>query len=143
MSTTPAITSYPMPLPDELTQPFWDAAQHHKLVIQQCRACETFIHWPGVICPFCQSDDLGYTEVSGKATLYTYTVVVQSFHPGLSDLVPYTLVLVELVEQEGLRMVSRLIDCPEDELQVGMPVEAVFVDVAPALRLPLFRRAGK
>jgi hypothetical protein len=39
--------------------------------------------------------------------------------------------------------VSRLLDCPEDELEVGMPVETVFVDVAPDLRLPLFRRAGR
>jgi uncharacterized OB-fold protein len=143
MPTAPNLTTYPMPLPDELTQPFWDAAQQKQLVIQQCRACNTFIHWPGVMCPYCQSDDLGYTEVSGAGTLYTYTVVVQSFHPGLGHLVPYTLVLVELAEQVGLRMVSRLLDCPEDELEVGMPVETVFVDVAPDLRLPLFRRAGR
>jgi hypothetical protein len=49
-------------------------------------------------------------------------------------------VVVEL--EEGVRMVTWLVDCPPDEIRRDMPVEVVFDDVTAEVTLPKFRRAG-
>ena len=45
--------------------------------------------------------------------------------------------VVEL--EEGVRIVSHVLDLPVDELRVGLPVEVVFDDVTPEVTLPKFR----
>ena len=142
MTTAPKTMPYPRPQPDALTQAFWDGVQQHKLVMQQCQSCHKFVHWPQEICRFCLSADLTYTQVSGRATLYSYAIAVHPYHPGLADRVPYTLASVELVEQERLRMVTNIVECPEDRLEIGMQLEVVFVEVDPGLTLPLFKPAS-
>jgi uncharacterized OB-fold protein len=139
MSTTDDAPRPPMPVPDENTQFFWDAAARHELWIQQCQSCRKFIHYPKTICRFCQSRELAGTPVSGRATLYSWTIAEQPFHPFWVDRVPYTLATVELVEQPGLMFLTQIVDCPEDELEAGMPVEVVFEELSPELTVPFFR----
>jgi len=139
--STPEL-SPPRPAADALTAPFWDGCREHRLVIQRCRACGHYLHLPKPVCRFCLSTDLGYEAVSGRATLYTYTVAVQPFHPYYADKVPYLLATVELAEQPRLMLFTRLTECTEDDVRVGMPVEVVFDDVTPDLTLPLFRPAS-
>ena len=129
----------PMPVPDPLTEFFWDGVKQHKLMILQCQSCSRFIHYPQPVCRFCLSTDLAHKQVSGSASLYSWTVTVQPFHPFWIDKVPYVLAKVELIEQDGLRMVTNIIDCPEDRLKLGMSLEVVFKEVGPGLTLPLFR----
>jgi hypothetical protein len=57
------------------------------------------------------------------------------------DKIPYTLATVELVEQPGLMFMSQIVDCPEDELVAGMPLEVTFQQLSPELTLPFFRPA--
>jgi uncharacterized OB-fold protein len=83
--------------------------------------------------------ELSPEQVSGAATLYSYTVVMQAFHPWFVDRIPYVLAVVELAEEPGLRITTNIVDCPEEDLAVGLPVEAVFTEVAEGLTLPLFR----
>jgi len=139
--TPPA--AYPMPVPDRVTRFFWDGLAAHELRIQRCRRCHHFIHWPMELCPACLSDDLAYDVVSGRGALYSYTVAVHAFHPGVADLVPYLLAFVELEEQENLRLVSQLVDCAEEDATIGMPLEVVLEEMAPGLTLPLFRPSGR
>lgn len=61
-------------------------------------------------------------------------------HPAFAEEAPYAPVVVEL--EEGVRMVTWLVDCPPDEITKGMPVEVVFDEVSPEVTLPKFRRAG-
>jgi hypothetical protein len=114
--------------PTETTRFFWDAARDHKLVIQRCGDCGHYIHWPRPLCPRCQSSKLAPAPVSGRGKVYTFTVVQHLFHPGFADDMPYNLALVELEEQPGLRMLTNIVDCPTEELAVGMPVEVTFED---------------
>jgi uncharacterized OB-fold protein len=93
------------------------------------------------MCNRCQSTELAPQQVSGQATLYAWCVVMQAFHPYFVDRIPYTLAVVELVEEPGLRMTTNILDCPEEDLQVGMPVQVAFTEVAPGVVLPMFRRA--
>jgi uncharacterized OB-fold protein len=143
MTASLGAARYPMPKVDELTQPFWDGVNAHTLVIQRCNACGHYVHWPAYVCPRCLADDLGFTPVSGRGVVYSFSVTTHAFHPGLAATLPYTLVIVDLVEQERLRMVSQLVDCAEDDLAIGMPVEVTFERVAPELVLPFFRPAAQ
>jgi uncharacterized OB-fold protein len=129
----------PRPRPDELTAPFWDGCRRHSLLIQRCRACGHYIHWPRPVCRFCLSTDLAPEPVSGRATLYTYTLVNQAFHPYYLDKLPYLIATVELVEQPKLMFFTRLTVCQEEDLALGAPFEVVYEDAAPDLTFPLFR----
>jgi len=60
-------------------------------------------------------------------------------HPGFSEL-PYVVAIVEL--EEGVRLLSNIVDCLPDDLCIGMPVEVVFEDVTPEVKLPKFRPIG-
>lgn len=130
----------PLPLPTPLTQFFWDGCQARRLMILRCQACGHFVHYPRPICSKCLSTDLAPEEVSGRATLYGYTVTMQAFHPYFVDKLPYTLAVVELAEQEGLRITTNLIDVPEAELKTGMPVKLAWREIGPKLVLPMFTK---
>ena len=65
------------------------------------------------------------------ATLYTWTIAVQPFHPFYVDRIPYIVATVELDEEPGLMFMTQLTDCTEDDLRIGMPVEVTFVELSP------------
>jgi 3-oxo-4,17-pregnadiene-20-carboxyl-CoA hydratase alpha subunit len=126
----------PLPAATAETQPWWEAAREHRLVAQRCVACGTLRHPPGPICPSCSSTTDDWAELSGRGSVYTYTVVHQQFVP--AD-VPYVVIAVDLVE--GLRMVSNLVDADPAEARIGLAVELVWEDMGPELALPRFRPA--
>ena len=139
------VTSYeespPVPVPDELTQFFWDGVARHELLILRCDRCGHYIHEPLPHCRFCLSRDLTPTKVSGRARLDTFTIIMQPSHPYFLARVPYNLAVVELEEQAGLKMVTNVVDCAEADLRVGMALEVTFRAVAPGVTLPQFRPA--
>ncbi len=132
----------PAPSPTEATRFFWDAAREHRLVVQRCAECGLYIHWPRPLCPRCQSDHLDAAPVSGKGKVYTFTVVHHMFHPGFADDMPYSLALVELDEQPGLRILANVVACENDDLRIGMPVEVTFEE-RDGLTVPQFRPADR
>ena len=131
----------PLPVPDALTQFFWDGVARRELWIQRCGNCKHYLHYPKTICRFCQSRDVAGERVSGRATLYSWTIAETAFHPFFVDKVPYTIATVELVEQPGLMFMSQVVDCPEEKLSAGMPLEVTFHELSPELTLPFFRPA--
>jgi hypothetical protein len=132
-----------VPVPDELTAFFWDGAREHKLMIQRCDNCGFYLHWPRPCCKRCNSFDLTPVEVSGRGTLYSYTVAVHPFHPWLASRLPYVIAVVELEEQPNLKLVTNIVDYDEGELRCGMPVEVTYETIAEGVVLPMFRpRAG-
>ena len=78
----------PLPHPNEVSQPFWDAAKRHELQIQRCNACGTYIFYPREACPECLATDLIWIPVSGKGRLYSYTIAQAPTHPAFADDVP-------------------------------------------------------
>jgi uncharacterized OB-fold protein len=128
----------PMPPPDPLTAPFWEAASRHALVIQRCRACGLYVHLPRPVCRRCLSFDLAWEEVSGRGTLYSFTETEKAFHPFFADRMPYIVAVVELAEQQGLRFVSNLVDVAGSDARIGMPVEVRFEELSPELTIPVF-----
>ena len=123
----------------ELTSPFWEAASDERLVAQQCRSCGQCWHPPLPACPHCHGTDLGWRELSGAGTVYTYTVVRHATHVALADQVPYVVAIVELAE--GPRLVTRVTGCPPGEVRAGMPVLVRFRPVADGVKLAYFEPA--
>jgi uncharacterized OB-fold protein len=107
--------------------PFWDGLRHHEIRILRCGECRTFVHPPQASCPKCLSLDLSAEAVSGRGTVYSFTVVNREFAPGIRP--PYVAALVELVEQDGLRLVTNLVNVTIADVRIGMPVRVVFFDL--------------
>jgi uncharacterized OB-fold protein len=120
----------------ELTSPYWEAAGDGRLVAQQCLSCGRCWHPPLPACPHCHGTDLGWRELSGAGTVYTYTVVRHATHAALAGQVPYVVAIVELAE--GPRLVTRITGCAPGEVRAGMPVRVCFRPVADGVTLAYF-----
>ena len=133
------MTAVPKPLPEITPEMalFWEAARRHELVVQRCRGCGARRFPAREICSRCLSRDAGWERVSGRGSVFSFAIMHQVYHPGFADAVPYAIVVVEL--EEGVRMLSNLVDCPVERIEIGMPVEAVFEPVTPEVTLPKFR----
>jgi uncharacterized protein len=142
MTSEPKVTiTPPQPDPSRLTAFFWEAANRHELHILRCENGH-YVHYPRLLCDRCQTQNLAPEAVSGRATLYSYTWTVQAFHPYWVDKLPYLVAVVELVEQPGLRLTTNIVDCPSEDLKVGMELQVTYREVAPGLTLPMFRPVG-
>lgn len=136
------MTAPPMPAPDALTQFFWDGVARGELCIQRCQSCGFYVHYPKTVCRNCQGRELAGEQVSGRATLYSWTISMQGFHPYYADKAPYILATVELVEQPGLMFLTQLVDCEEADLRIDLPLAVTFRELSPELTLPFFRPAA-
>ena len=116
---------------------WWDGVQRGVLLIQKCSGCGTLRHPPRPMCGECRSVEWTSIEASGKGTLYSFTVLYHPKLPGFEF--PVSCALVEL--EEGTRLVSNVIDCDPDTLEIGMPLELAVEDVDEEMKLPLFRPA--
>ena len=136
-------TTRPVPVPDEVSAPFWEAAARHVLVLARCARCGAFTHPPDAVCRACGSDEPGFefVEVDGAGSVRSWTVMRQSFLPGFDDDVPFVLVDVELAAAPDVRLIGRLLDGPAAALRVGVPVSLAFEDLGPGLSVPAFELA--
>ncbi|MEV5647091.1 OB-fold domain-containing protein [Nocardia sp. NPDC052254] len=134
--TTP---TRPIPFPDDVTEGFWDSIRARRLSIQRCAACRRFNHAPSLTCPACGSEDLGFEAVSGRGTIYSYTVLAEPPGPGFADLVPLVVVIVELTEQPGLLLVADLLGAGPGEVRIGAAVVVDFEEISEDCVLPQFR----
>ena len=80
---------------------------------------------------------LEWIEASGRATLYTWSVVRRNDLPPFNERVPYVAAVVDL--DEGPRMMTNVVDCEFDALQIGMPLDVVFQPIADDVTIPVFR----
>lgn len=124
-------------VPDDLTAPFWDAANQSKLVIQNCKACNRLQHPPELLCGKCGlGDSLGWEEMSGKGKIYNYGVVHDCPVRLLQDDQPFNLAVVMLDEDPGIQMYSHMPGVPEDEVPVGANVRVIFEKSANGQLIP-------
>jgi uncharacterized OB-fold protein len=128
----------PIPVADLDSLGYWEAARAHELRLQRCEQCGRWNHFPSPICPKCGSRRLRWTPTGGRGTIHTYVVVHHAVIRGFEDRVPYTVAWIELDEQPGLRVLSDIVDCPPERVQIGMPVEVVFEELG-EVTLPHFR----
>ena len=126
-----------IPVPNELSQPFWDAANEKRLVMQTCGICNRMQYPPEQKCAQCGSADrLVWRQVSGKGRIYNYSVMHDCRIRVLQADQPFNIVIVELDEDPGVKMYSHLPGTPVDEVPVGAPVRLIFEEVAPGRLVP-------
>ncbi|MFF5925949.1 Zn-ribbon domain-containing OB-fold protein [Streptomyces hydrogenans] len=133
MTATPGI--------DAFTRPYWDAAAEGRLLLRRCRACARPHHYPREFCPHCWSEDVDWEPASGRATLYTWSVVHRNDLPPFGERVPYVAAVVDLAE--GPRMMTQVVDVPEDDLRAGMALEVVFRTGDDGVAVPVFTAPGR
>jgi uncharacterized OB-fold protein len=117
---------------------FYEYCKKHELRFQRCTDCGTWRHVPRDMCAKCGSFNWAWAQSSGKGKLFSWTTVMQPMLPQFADRVPYSPVVIEM--DEGVRILSELVDVPNEELRLGLPVEVAFDDVTPEVTLPKFRR---
>jgi uncharacterized protein len=131
MADSTAVTGIRMaPAASALAEGYWRAAQERRLAIQRCCACRRFVHFPEWRCPFCRGRELEFEQVSGCGQVSTFTIVHRSVAPGFADRTPYVLAWVELAEQPGLRAFGNVVDCPPQEVYIGLPVRVGFEEIS-------------
>ena len=88
----------------------------------------------------CWSTNVEWVDASGRATLYTWSVVRRNDLPPFPERVPYVAAVVDL--DEGPRMMTNVVDCEFDALEVGMPLEVLFQEISEDVTIPVFRPRG-
>lgn len=126
----------PLPELDELNRFFWTSGADGRLRFLRCQACRNWIHPPRPRCPACRSDRVEPAAVEGQGIVASFTINHQAWLPGMS--VPFVVAIVELPEQQGLRLMTNLVAVEPSTVRIGMRVEVVF-SAHEDVWLPLFR----
>ena len=129
----------PKPIVTPLGEPFWAACNERRLAVQRCRGCTRLRHYPQERCPACHGAEYDWATLSGRGEIYSYTVSHRAFHPAWQDRAPYVIATIEL--EEGVRMVSEILDAEPDSIRIGLPVEVCFEPLEDFGLIPLFRLA--
>lgn len=131
----------PLPVPDELTAPFWAATARGQLHLFRCGDCHRIAHPPPPVCPGCGSTDPRWAPgpVAATGSVESWTVLHQAFLPGFAGDLPLCLVDVAIDAADGARLIGRLLDGPDAPLAVGARVSVAFEHPAAGVAVPAFR----
>ena len=132
----------PLPVPDDVSAPFWAAAADGVLVLATCSVCSAVAHPPEVVCPTCRSTEPAWRWQPAATTgvVRSWTVLRQPFLPGFADDLPLVLVDVAIDATDDVRLIGRLLD-EASGLQVGAPVTVAFEPIGDGVAVPAFRSA--
>ncbi len=112
-----------VPVPNEVNRAFWTGGAKGQLLIQRCAECRRWIHPPTSRCPSCDGQ-VRAEPVSGRGSLYTFTVNAHQFHPEVEP--PNLIAIVQLDEQDDLRIMTNIVRCDPGSLVCGMRVQVLF-----------------
>ena len=129
-----------LPKLDDGNREFWTAGERGELVFWRCADCGYWIHPPSPRCPACLSSNVRTEAVSGRGVVHSFTVNHQNWNPTMPS--PYAIALVELAEQQGLRLMTNIVDCSPDDVRIGMDVQVVF-EQYDDVWLPMFAPAAR
>lgn len=116
----------PMPIPTPTTKPFWDGLAEHKIRIQYSPSSDRYVFYPRVLAPGTLADDLQWREISGTASLYTFTVAYRPVAPHFAGDVPQVLAVAQW--DEGPRFSTEIVNVDPADVRVGMRLRPVFSD---------------
>lgn len=122
---------------------FYWGLLHREYLVNRCDDCG---HWhtpPYAMCPSCWSRAVTPTAISGAGRIALLTF----FHAGppangVDYAEPYPLAAVELAEEPGLRIVTTIVNCAKEDIQLGLPVRLTWIERA-GNPVPAFEPAGE
>lgn len=120
------------PEPTVGSEAYWEGARNGKLLLRHCTSCNKVHHYPRALCPYCFSDKLDWREASGKGKVYTYSVMRRAPEP-------YVIAYVTL--DEGISMMTNIVDCDLDKVRIDQPVKVVFKPSDNGQPVPMFTPA--
>jgi uncharacterized OB-fold protein len=129
----------PAPVLTEDNAEYWDAAREGRLVAQRCAGCGRLRHPPRPLCPHCHGLDHDLVDLAGTGVVYSYALLHHPQHPSFAY--PVAAVLVDL--DEGIRLVSNLVDVEPGEVKIGMAVRARMAPTAEGGAVPVFEPAAR
>ncbi|GAA2213232.1 OB-fold domain-containing protein [Nonomuraea monospora] len=133
-----ATEPYPLqPAVNQDTAFFWEGVNKGELRVQSCADCGELRHPPGPLCPRCRSTERAYRLAAGTGTLFSY--VVHHYPPVPGRAAPFVVGVVEL--PEGVRIVGNVVDCPVEEVRIGMPLRVTYRRMDDRLVLPMWAPA--
>ncbi len=136
------MSARPIPPTSALTQPYWEAARRGQMAVQRCERCGQRPFPPRATCPSCGASSLSWSPVSGRATVYSYTIAHRPPHPAFAAQLPLVVAIVEL--EEGPRMVTNIVGCDPADVEVGMAVVATSEPIDDTdMVLPVFTPTNK
>ena len=128
------------PVPDLESAPFWEACKEKRLLVRACNSCRRGHYPPGPICPWCQSWDIEWRQVSDRGTVRTFVVFRHPFLPQLKDALPYAILRVSIDELPDAVLHGRLDGDPED-IQIGDHVTVTWDSAGEGFVLPNWKKA--
>jgi len=132
MSTPSTDRPLAAPMVDASTEFFWKAAREQQLCTRRCKSCGK-LHWyPRPLCPFCLGDT-EWGSLSGLGTIYSVSVTRKA------GPIPYAIAYVTL--DEGITMLTNIVDCDLDSLRIGQRVKVCFKPAEGGARIPMFTPA--
>ena len=137
---SPTSTRFEPPISDG-AKPFWDGTRDEQFLLPWCRSCHEFFWYPRELCPRCLSEDIEWRPASGRATVYTCSIMPKPAHPSLADRVPYVVALVDL--QEGPRLMTNIVNCDPAAVTIGMAVQLTWEALNDGRHLPVFEPSPK
>jgi uncharacterized protein len=114
---------------------FWTAGARGVLEMLRCEKCRRWLHPPAPYCANCGSSSVAPSPTRGRGIVFTFTVNHQPFVEAIPT--PYVVAIVELDEQSGLQLTTRIVGCDPEAVTIGMPV-AVRFERHGEIYLPLF-----
>ena len=128
----------PLPVPTLLSYEYWDAARRHQLLYVRCADCGAAQFPLELACTHCLSAAVAWVPATGRATLYSYTVIHRAPFPDF----PVPAVMALVVLEEGPALFSAVVGCDPADLRCDMALEVTFAVQDEATTLPVFRPAG-
>ena len=119
----------PAPEANPETRPFWEAAADGRLLIGKCRSCGKPHYYPRASCPLCGSDATELVQASGRGAVYSYSVMRR---------VPVQYALAYVTLDEGVTMMTNIVDCDLDAIRIGQRVRLVFKPSEGGPPVPMF-----
>jgi hypothetical protein len=129
----------PVARPSAHDRKFWAAAADGVLLLQRSVVTGKFQTYPRAHALDCVAGEVEWVESKGNGTIHTFSVVNRSFYPELKA--PYVIVVVDLTE--GVKFMGHLIECPSEQVAIGMPVEITFRKLNGEIALPCFQPRGR
>ena len=109
----------PAPTPTNISQPFWDGVNKHRLLLQRDPATGKCQFYPRAVNVYSGKQDTEWIEATGKGVLYSFTETLVPAR-GFEGKEPYLIATVEL--EEGVRLMSLLHNCSAADVRIGMRV---------------------
>jgi uncharacterized OB-fold protein len=131
----------PRPLPrlDADNRAFWTGGKEGELRIYHCDDCGAFNHPPNPVCRKCLSENVAPKAVPGTGVVDTFSVNHQAWIPGGET--PYVVARIALDGAPGVIVLSNVVGCPVEEVDIGDRVRVTFEQHG-EIFIPLFEKVA-